>query len=123
MIQIHTTKLFLWNQIIGMIFTLENCGKGVFLVDSSCVITTQIDNKFNFIADGAEKQVTNAVDIKMKLNKISLAVLVDPCTKSVNDVKKFQLSALDFLSKLLSIKPSDNEQVKTKNHLTNYWFY
>jgi hypothetical protein len=63
------------------------------------------------------------VDIKMKLNKISLAVLVDPCTKSVNDVKKFQLSALDFLSKLLSIKPSDNEQVKTKNHLTNYWFY
>jgi hypothetical protein len=57
--------------------------------------------------------VTNAVDIKMKLKNISLAVLVDPCTKSANDVKKFQLSALDFLSKLLSIKPSDN-QVNTK---------
>lgn len=53
--------------------------------------------------------MTNAVDIKMKLQKVTRAQLVDPCSKSAVDVKKFQISALDFLSKLLSIKPSDNE--------------
>jgi hypothetical protein len=45
----------------------------------------------------------------MKFKTISQAVLVDPCSKPATDVKKFQISALDFLSKLLSIKPSDKE--------------
>jgi len=60
-------------------------------------------------ADGNEKQVANAVEIKMKLKKFTDADLIDPCSKLGIDVRRFQMMVLDFLSKLLSIKPSTSE--------------
>ncbi|CAB3368383.1 Hypothetical predicted protein [Cloeon dipterum] len=87
------------------------------------VLLKMLHNIFQYISVltdiqyNQEKQVINALDVKLKLDKLNAANLTNPCLKPAADVRKFQIMALDFMSNLLSIKSSAHKGLRPTDKL------